>query len=382
MKLTVGFEELSKVLNFTSTIINNKAVDDKLKNVIFMVNSDGTAKMAGYNPFTFGRTILESAEVEDIPESGWEFQVKADALNKIISSFTNLFKTKVEKVDFSVDGVRIKVTVHELPLKEEDARLAQDSQFMLESAPILTNILKEIHREFPEECDGVVSDELYIYIDSLLPLLSNDTASTTGSKLFFADDYVFVISSDVSGFVKNNLPDSFKMLTLSYSSVAFLKRVCELSPAINVSKIDKYICIQAEKTEAFMRFQKPSVQHRTYLDRLKKDMGICVDRFYLKDILRRMSSMSADGIMRVEGDDLIVENSNFHQMVPLVNKKEGTDGISFKINTSTLANAILGKDDVFNQDIFMYFVPSGHAYMTYLMDKSGAWVTINKVTSA
>lgn len=382
MKLTVGYEELSKVLNFTNTIINNKSVDDKLKNVIFMVSFDGTAKMAGYNQFTFGRTILESAEIEDIPESGWEFQVKADALNKIIASFSNLFKTKVEKIDFSVDGVRIKVTVHELPLKEEDARLAQDSEFMLESAPILTNILKEIHREFPTECDGIVSDELYIYIDSLLPLLSNDTASTTGSKLFFADDYVFVISSDVSGFVKNNLPDSFKMLTLSYSSVSFLKRVCELSQTINVSKIDKYICIQAENTEAFMRFQKPSVQHRTYLDRLKKDMGIVVDRFYLKDILRRMGSMSADGTMKVEGDDLIVENSNFHQTVPLVRKKEGTDGIAFKVNISTLNNAILGKDDVFKSDIFMYFVPSGHAYMTYLMDKTGAWVTINKVTSA
>lgn len=382
MKVTVGFEELAKVLNFTNTIINNKSVDDKLKNVIFMVNANGEVRVAGYNQFTFGRTLLETAEIEDIPENGWEFQVKADALNKIIASFSNLFKTKVEKLDFSVEGVRIKVTVHELPLEEKDSRLAQDSKFLLESAPIMNNILKEIHREFPTECDGIVSDELYIYIDSLLPLLSNDTANTTGSKLFFADDYVFVISSDVSGFVKNNLPDSFKMLTLSYSSVAFLKKVCELSQTINVSKIDKYICIQAENTEAFMRFQKPSVQHRTYLDRLKKDKGICVDRFYLKDILRRMGSMSADGIMRVEGDDLIVENSNFNQMVPLINKKDGTDGIAFKVNISTLSNAILGKDDVFKSDIFMYFVPSGHAYMTYLMDKSGAWVTINKVTSA
>ena len=110
MKLTVGYEELSKVLNFTNTIINNKSVDDKLKNVIFLVSGSGEAKVAGYNQFTFGRTLLESAEVEDIPESGWEFQVKADALNKILSSFSNLFKTKVEKLDFSVDGVRIKVT--------------------------------------------------------------------------------------------------------------------------------------------------------------------------------------------------------------------------------------------------------------------------------
>lgn len=382
MKLTVDYEELGKVVGFTNTIINNKSVDDKLKNVIFLVDADGTAKVAGYNQFTFGRTVLESAVAEDIPESGWEFQVKADALDKIISSFSKLYKTKVEKVDFSVEGVRIKVTVHELPLDGESERLAQDSHFMLESAPIMPNIFKEVKRDFPTECDGIVSDELYIYIDSLLPLLSNDTASTTGSKLFFADDYVFVISSDVSGFMKNNLPDAFKMLTLSYSSVAFLKRVCEMSQTIDVSKIDKYVCIHADNTEAFMRFQKPSVQHKTYLDRLKKDLGIKVDRFYLKDILRRMGNMSSDGIIRIEGDDLVVENSNFHQVVPLLNKKDGTEGLSFKINVSTLANAILGKDDVFKNDIFIYFVPSGHAYMTYVRDTTGVWTTLNKVTKA
>ena len=74
MKLTVDYEELGKVVGFTNTIINNKSVDDKLKNVIFLVDADGTAKVAGYNQFTFGRTVLESAVAEDIPESGWEFQ--------------------------------------------------------------------------------------------------------------------------------------------------------------------------------------------------------------------------------------------------------------------------------------------------------------------
>ena len=94
-----------------------------------------------------------------------------------------------------------------------------------------------------------------------------------------------------------------------------------------------------------------------------------------------MGSLSADGVMRIEEEDLVVENSNFHQMVPLINKKDGTSNIAFKVNISTLSSAILGKDDVFKSDIFIYFVPSGHAYMTYLMDRTGAWVTINKVTS-
>lgn len=380
MKISVNYGELSTVLNFTNTVLSDKSVDDSMKNIIFMVKSNGEVKVAGYNAFTTARTLLNNVEVEGIPESGWEFQVKADGLNKIISSFSNLYKTKVDGLDFSVEGVRIKVTVHEKPLNEEEVRFAQDSEFMLESAPILANILNEIHREFPAECDGVTSDELLIYTDCLLPLLSNDAASKIGSNLYFADDYVFVINSVVSGFVQNRLPDSFKDLSLGYSSVVFLKKMCELAPTIDVSKSEKLLCIRAEGTEAFMRCKKPTIQYKTYIDRLKKDVGIVVDRFYLKDVLRRMGNISTDGTMRVSGEDLIVENNNFQQVIPLIKAKEEAEGVAFKVSISAITSAILGKDDIFKNDVFIYLIPKAHGYMLYMMDKSGAWLTVSQVT--
>ena len=122
MKLTLDFSELVSVLGFSNTILSDKSVDDKLKNVIFMVSEKG-CKAVGYNACTFHRTELKSAEVEDISDDGWEFQVKASELNKIVSSFSSLYKTKVEKISFEKEGVKVRLTVYEEPIDEKDARL-------------------------------------------------------------------------------------------------------------------------------------------------------------------------------------------------------------------------------------------------------------------
>ena len=228
MKLTLDFSELVSVLGFSNTILSDKSVDDKLKNVIFMVSEKG-CKAVGYNAFTFHRTELKSAEVEDISDEGWEFQVKASELNKIVSSFSSLYKTKVEKISFEKEGVKVRLTVYEEPIDEKDARLAQASKFNLEDAPI--------HMEFPEELDILASEDLSFFLDALFPLMSNDSESKMAGKLNFAEDYIFVISSKMSAFFNNKLPEAFKNITLSYSSVTFLNKLCSASPDLEVVKI-------------------------------------------------------------------------------------------------------------------------------------------------
>ena len=129
-----------------------------------------------------------------------------------------------------------------------------------------------------------------------------------------------------------------------------------------------------------MRCKKPTIQYKTYIDRLKKDVGIVVDRFYLKDVLRRMGNISTDGTMRVSGEDLIVENNNFQQVIPLIKAKEGAERVAFKVSIYAITSAILGKDDVFKNDVFIYLIPKAHGYMLYMMDNSGAWLTVSQVT--
>lgn len=287
MKLRLSYSELQSVLGYVNTILSDKTVDEKMKNVIFLVE-DGLATVVGYSSLTFSRTKLNDCETEDV-EDKWSFQVKSSELNKIISSYNNLYKTKVDYIDFVEFKNKIKVVIHEEAIKEEDSRLSQTGNFLLDNIPLLEAIKREITLDFPEETDSILSSDLLLYIDSLFPLMSNDSASSLVSKLNFAKDYIFVTASYISSFFVNRLPDAFKDLTLGYSSVNFLKRLCDGVESIDVQRLDKYLCIESGMTEAFLRYQRVKVKHEPYVNRMNSDNGIVLDRLYLKDVLKRMS---------------------------------------------------------------------------------------------
>lgn len=382
MKISLKYDELVETLGFATTVLNDKSVEDKMKNVIFLVDSNNV-KVVGYNAFTFSRTEIENVSVEDIPGNGWQFQVRSANLLKILSSFSSLSKTRVDDVDFEEDGVKIKISIHENAIKEEDSRLSQTCVFHMENIPIMNNVMKDINMEFPEDVELVDGADLSLYLESLLPLMSNDSASKNESKLNFASDYVFVMSAQMSAYFKNKLPEAFKGLTLSYSSVNFLKKLTEGSNDINICRIEKYLCIQSNNTEAFMRYQNIKIKYQAYLQRLNKNKGIVVDRLYLKDVLRRMSNISPDGKMTITDTGILeVSNSNFYQEIPLIKVKEGTAGISFNVSVSFLERAIVGKDEVLSEELFMYFVPTARGYSIFLLDKTGAWLSNTTVTRA
>lgn len=374
MKISLNFKELAGVMVYPNIVLGDKSVDEKMKNVIFSVR-DESVKMIGYNALTFCKTdLVEVLSVEDIPEDGWDFQVKASELNKIISSFSNMYKTRVKTVDFENDGVKVCLTIHEEAIDEKDANLAQDSNFMLENAPILSNIKTEIMKEFPDEGEVGPSGDLMVYLDSLFPLLDGSSINSTAGKINFAKDYVFVVSKYASAFFKNNLPDAFKDLSLGYSSVNFLKKLCEGSEDIIVSRIDKYLCIMSGTTQVFMRYQGVKFKYELYLQRFKKEKGILLDRLYLKDVLKRMGNVSQDGILTVTDDNVLdVSTNNFNQIIPLSVVKEGTQGVSFKVAVASLLSCIVGQDSMFSEELFMYFNEQGRGYSLFLSDKSGAW---------
>lgn len=381
MKISVNFSELQSILGYSNTILSDKSVDDKLRNVIFMVNStEETVKVVSYNAYTFSRTELEKATVEDC-SSDWEFQVKASDLNKIVSSFSSMYRTEVNTVDFEDDGVKIKLTVHEEPKEGNDERLAQDSMFQLENAPILKNINNDIHMEFPENDELLQSGDLLLYLDSLFPLLSNDSASSYGSKINFAEDYVFVLTSTMSAFMQNKLPDAFKGITITYSSVNFLKKLCENVEDLGVAKLDKYICIKSGLTEAFMKFQLIKPNYKMYIDKKDTSNGVVLDRLYFKDVLKRMGNTSPDGkIFITDGQELRVENESFQQVIPINNSKGEVEGIGFNISVPIMEKIIVGRDDVFKEDIFLYLVKTPRGYIIYLSDKTGSWFANTQVT--
>ena len=378
MKLRVNYSELQSVLGYVNTILSDKTVDEKMKNVIFLVE-DGLATVVGYSSLTFSRTKLNDCETEDV-EDKWSFQVKSSELNKIISSYNNLYKTKVDYIDFVEFKNKIKVVIHEEAIKEEDSRLSQTGNFLLDNIPLLEAIKREITLDFPEETDSILSSDLLLYIDSLFPLMSNDSASSLVSKLNFAKDYIFVTASYISSFFVNRLPDAFKDLTLGYSSVNFLKRLCDGVESIDVQRLDKYLCIESGMTEAFLRYQRVKVKHEPYVNRMNSDNGIVLDRLYLKDVLKRMSVSSQDGVAKMVEDGLEVSNEGFTQIIPLNNKKGEVDTLRFKMSVPVMVKTILGDDNVMPEELFLYFVKTGASgYLLYVKDSTGAWFSVIQV---
>lgn len=378
MKVSVKFEDFTSKMGYINSILSDKSVEDKLKNIIFLVDDSGV-RLVAYSAFTFVRSTMENAEVELEGKDKWYFQVKAAEVNKVISAFSNLYKTKVSGIVFSDEGVRIKMLLHEEAKDEADSRLNRDSEFFFENPPILAKIENEIKTPFPEAVDMVSSGDVSLYLDSLYPLISNDASNGVGSKINFAEDYVFVLSTAMSAFMVNKLPDSFKNLCLTYSSSGFLKKMTESSENIGVARMPEYLCIQEGTTEAFMRYQKVKVNYSMYVNKRSKDKGFVIDRLYLRDVLRRMATVEPSGVFKVVEDELLVNNSNFSQSIPLNNKKD-VETLGFKASVPVIDKAILGKDDVFSYDLYIYFVDTARGYLVFLSDKSGAWFSSTQVT--
>lgn len=378
MRAKVSFSELSSVLGYVNTILADKTVDEKMKNVIFLVEKDEVT-VVGYSALTFARTKLNDVEVEGVDED-WDFQVKSAELNKIIASYSNLNKTKVDYIEFDSFKNKIKVIIHEEAIKEEDARLAQTGSFLLDSVPIQEKVKNEIHMDFPEDTDSILSNDLLLYIDSLFPLMNNDSSNSLTSKLNFGTDYIFVNASYISSFFVNKLPDAFKDLTLGYSSVNFLKRLCEGVESIDVQRIDKYLCIQSGMTEAFLKYQRVKVKADMYVKRMNTDNGIVLDRLYLKDVLKRMMVSSQDGVAQMKELGLEVSNDGFMQVIPVNKKKGDIENLKFKISVPVLVKTIVGDDSVFPDEIFLYFVKTGPTgYLLYVKDNTGGWFSTIQV---
>lgn len=380
MKLKVSYSELASVLGYVNTILSDKTVDEKMKNVIFAVVNNG-ATVIGYSPLTFSRTQLNNAETEGIEDGeNWDFQVKASDLNKIISCYSSLFKTKVDSIEFEKDKTKIKVIIHEEAIKEEDANLSQVSKFSLDNVPIMDSVNKEIHTEFPEDTSSILSGDLLLYIDSLFPLMTNDSSNSLTSKLNFTKEHIFVMTSYVSTFFVNKLPESFKDLTLGYSSVNFLKKLCDGVDSIDVQRVNNYLCIQSGLTEAFLKYQKVKVKPESTIKRLSKDNGIVLNRLYLKDVLKRMSFSAQDGVLQMLEPGLEVSNESFNQIIPILNKKGDVDTIKFKVSVPMLSKTIVGDDGVFPEELYIYFVKTGNnGYSLFVADSTGAWFSTMQV---
>ena len=378
IKLGLSYDELSSALGMSSIILSDKMVEEKLKNVIFIVKKDSVC-ICFYNSLTFCRTEVEKVVVEGIEdEKTWIFQVKAADLTKVLSGFSSLYKTKVDSIRFEENKSKIKISIDEVALEEADSRLNQTSVFNLDNVPLTESVRKDIEMEFPDDPEIVFKGDLDLYVSSLLPLMNS--ASNLESKLNFADDYV--IAAYMSVFFKNKLSDQMKNMTLGYSSVSLIKRLCDTVEGndISVKKTDKYLCMQAGNTEAFMRHQPVKIKYQQYIKMMSRDNGVVLNRLYFKDVLKRVGMVSTEGKLTILDDgDITIETPNFNQMIPTEKTRGEVSGVNFKFSINLFERLIVGSDKIFPEEIFLYIVKAESRYALFFTDKTGSWFSMTQV---
>lgn len=390
MKLRLHFDRLVEKLEDVSTVVDDAMLDESVKNIIFKLGNK-SLMLAGYNPRAICRTMLDPVDIEteftegELPESGVVyFQIKAKELNTFLNTFKGLKQTEAETCEFETFNNRIRLNVTEVPKDAEKEYLRQTSRWIFDTLPVKDYIIDEINTEIDSsKLENVASDDVLLYLSSLTPLLQSNGGDNLPSKMHFSEDYVFTISTFATLF-ENVLPEAFKNIVLTYSSISFLKKVVEKNDVIFVSKTDTHLIIRVDESEAFLRFQVKMPDCSLYVNSFKKDHAVVIDRQYFKDVLKRFTLVNEAITFEVKpsSNTITLSNTKSTQDIPLLQIKnmEQLEGIKFKLAWQILSKAIIGDDSVFSEQLFVYIVPNQKSgYTLIFSDNSGKWFSMIQV---
>lgn len=304
-----------------------------------------------------------------------------DTLTKIVNGYQNLYYTKVDEISLEQEAKGIKLEITEIPKEDKDSSFGKTSKFVLDNLPSAQSVIDSFNKELPNEIFTIDKDEMNKVFKTLSPLLSNGTDSS--GKLSFSDEYIFFLSNTVSSFLKNNLPESFKGIELSYQAIAQLKRYFDNFDYLNVSKEDGSLVIISpdESVVSYIRFNGLTFQSNKIIEGFKKEKGIVLDRHYLRETLNRLSGFSDQANIKVEDTGLVIEDKNFNQNLPIFKSKGEVAGLGFLININVFNKIILGDDNLMPNEAFLYFVENGRTINLYISDESGEWFSVTAIRS-
>ena len=384
MLFKIKFSELSKALGYVNTVFGGGDIKEDGKVVIFEVGNDSNvADIIAISRMATTKTKVELEETEGI-EDKWMFQVGVTDLNRIISSYSSLYKTYVEYITFETFENKIKIIVSEKAKEEDFASLEQDSTYLLNSSKIKEAILSDIESKVaPEEIDIVDSSAITVVLESLQGAMSNN-AKEIISSINFSEEYIYVITSALSSFMKNKLGVDFTGFALTHSNVTLLKKLCLDVVDIQIKKENAILFVRSNNTDAFINISKVKIGHEKRTATYKRDNGILTNRLYLKDVLKRMSALTVNGHITITDDGLAIEDDNkvFSQLVPVDNIKGDVVGYSFKFSVPLLEKMIIGDDAIFNEQLCMYIeeVKGVRGYALFVSDVTNSWFSLLAVS--
>lgn len=375
----LDYYNLVYLLDNATSVTSDSALKDADKTIFFLIKDEGESIAVAKNSDLFIRVKFTP---ELVKEAG-NVQVNSSELSKILGTFSNLSRTRVESIEFKVHKSKVQVIVHESALDEEYQDFAGDTSYSLDSINIKEKTLQDISVEFDDEnAVDVDSMELDIVLSTLLPIMDSKKG-LNNNQIHFASDQIFVMDNRSQIFYKNILPEVFSNSSFRYTSVAYMRKLIQTSNHLRVVISGNKFAIRSEsgEVEAYINQLGVRFNYKPTLEKITKENGIILDRAFLKDIIRRLSIMGSDPKVSIQEDGVHITTESFSRVIPISNSKGNVEGMEFKVNSSLLASMIIGDDSVMSNNLFLYLEPvKPRGIQLTISDDSGAFLSNTKVS--
>lgn len=375
----LDYDNLVYLLDNATSVTSDSALKDADKSIFFLIKDGGESIAVAKNSDLFIRVKFTP---ELVKEAG-NVQVNSSELSKILGTFSNLSRTRVESIEFKVHKSKVQVIVHESALDEDYQDFAGDTSYSLDSINIKEKTLQDISVEFDDEnAVDVDSMELDIVLSTLLPIMDSKKG-LNNNQIHFASDQIFVMDNRSQIFYKNILPEVFSNSSFRYTSVAYMRKLIQTSNHLRVVISGNKFAIRSEsgEVEAYINQLGVRFNYKPTLEKITKENGIILDRAFLKDIIRRLSIMGSDPKVSIQEDGVHITTESFSRVIPISNSKGNVEGMEFKVNSSLLASMIIGDDSVMSNNLFLYLEPvKPRGIQLTISDDSGAFLSNTKVS--
>lgn len=375
----LDYDNLVYLLDNATSVTSDSALKDADKTIFFLIKDEGESIAVAKNSDLFIRVKFTP---ELVKETG-NVQVNSSELSKILGTFSNLSRTRVESIEFKVHKSKVQVIVHESALDEDYQDFAGDTSYSLDSINIKEKTLQDISVEFDDEnAVDVDSMELDIVLSTLLPIMDSKKG-LNNNQIHFASDQIFVMDNRSQIFYKNILPEVFSNSSFRYTSVAYMRKLIQTSNHLRVVISGNKFAIRSEsgEVEAYINQLGVRFNYKPTLEKITKENGIILDRAFLKDIIRRLSIMGSDPKVSIQEDGVHITTESFSRVIPISNSKGNVEGMEFKVNSSLLASMIIGDDSVMSNNLFLYLEPvKPRGIQLTISDDSGAFLSNTKVS--
>lgn len=375
----LDYDNLVYLLDNATSVTSDSALKDADKTIFFLIKDEGESIAVAKNSDLFIRVKFTP---ELVKEAG-NVQVNSSELSKILGTFSNLSRTRVESIEFKVHKSKVQVIVHESALDEDYQDFAGDTSYSLDSINIKEKTFQDISVEFDDEnAVDVDSMELDIVLSTLLPIMDSKKG-LNNNQIHFASDQIFVMDNRSQIFYKNILPEVFSNSSFRYTSVAYMRKLIQTSNHLRVVISGNKFAIRSEsgEVEAYINQLGVRFNYKPTLEKITKENGIILDRAFLKDIIRRLSIMGSDPKVSIQEDGVHITTESFSRVIPISNSKGNVEGMEFKVNSSLLASMIIGDDSVMSNNLFLYLEPvKPRGIQLTISDDSGAFLSNTKVS--